>query len=68
MDPALRDAISALVRARLAERAGDEDVEAMAAEAAMLAGDIDNVRQRLTPGDDPGPLHGRLFDLRKPPR
>lgn len=59
MSDTLRDAISAVVGARLSTRSdlsGSEDVEAMAQEATMLATHMEEFRARLAPQDSPEPL------------
>jgi hypothetical protein len=62
----MRDAIHAVVSARLSTRSahsGSEDVEAMAQEATMLATHIEEFRWRLSPQDTPEPL---WLHLREP--
>ncbi len=65
MSDTLRDAIRAVVAARLSTRSelsGSEDVEGMAQEAAMLASDMETFRALLSPQDSPEPLWLHLRD------
>ena len=63
MSDSLREAIRAVVSARLSARSqlsGNEDVEGMADEAVTLAAHMEGFRHRLSPGDSPEPLRLHL--------